>query len=33
LGATLYLQKSSDLNELLSLGKIMEGVLTGNRPI
>jgi two-component system, chemotaxis family, response regulator Rcp1 len=27
LGATLYLQKSSDLNELLDLGKILEAVL------
>jgi CheY-like chemotaxis protein len=31
LGATLYLQKSSDLNELLNLGKIVEGVLTRNQ--
>jgi CheY-like chemotaxis protein len=31
LGANLYLQKSSDLNELLNLGKIVEGVLTRNR--
>jgi CheY-like chemotaxis protein len=28
LGATLYLQKSSDLNELLDLGKIVEAVLS-----
>jgi CheY-like chemotaxis protein len=27
LGATLYLQKPSDLNELLDLGKIVEAVL------
>lgn len=33
LGATLYLQKSSDLDELLEVGKIVEAVLTrgGNR--
>jgi CheY-like chemotaxis protein len=29
LGATLYLQKSSDLNELLNFGKIVESVLSG----
>jgi CheY-like chemotaxis protein len=28
LGATLYLQKSSDLNELLDLGKVVETVLS-----
>lgn len=33
LGASLYLQKSSDLNELLNLGKIVEGVLTRNHTI
>lgn len=27
LGANLYLQKSSDLNELLDIGRIIEGVL------
>jgi CheY-like chemotaxis protein len=32
LGATLYLQKSSDLNELLDLGKIVEGVLARAGP-
>jgi two-component system, chemotaxis family, response regulator Rcp1 len=29
LGANLYLQKSSDLDELLDIGKIVQGVLTG----
>jgi CheY-like chemotaxis protein len=29
LGATLYLQKSSDLNELLDFGKVVEAVLSG----
>jgi chemotaxis family two-component system response regulator Rcp1 len=28
LGASLYVQKSSDLNELLDFGKIVEGVLS-----
>jgi DNA-binding response OmpR family regulator len=28
LGANLYLQKSSDLDELLEVGKIVEAVLT-----
>jgi two-component system response regulator len=28
LGATLYLQKSSDLDELLEIGKIVEAVLS-----
>jgi chemotaxis family two-component system response regulator Rcp1 len=28
LGATLYLQKSSDLNELLDFGKVVEAVLS-----
>jgi CheY-like chemotaxis protein len=31
LGATLYLQKSSDLNELLNLGKIVGDVLNRHR--
>jgi CheY-like chemotaxis protein len=32
LGANLYLQKSSDLDELLEVGKIVEGVLAGANP-
>jgi CheY-like chemotaxis protein len=32
LGATLLLQKSSNLNELLSLGAIVEGVLSRTQP-
>jgi hypothetical protein len=28
LGATLYMQKSSDLNELLDFGKVVEAVLS-----
>jgi len=29
LGATLYVQKSSDLNELLDFGRVLEAVLSG----
>ena len=32
LGANLYLQKSSDLDELLDVGKIIKAVLTRGRP-
>ena len=32
LGATLYLQKSSDLNEVLDFGKIVEEVLSRSGP-
>ncbi len=31
LGASLYLQKSSDLDELLEVGKIVEAILAGAR--
>ena len=31
LGANLYIQKSSDLEELLEVGKVVEGILRGNQ--
>lgn len=31
LGASLYIQKSSNLDELLEVGRLVEGILLGNR--